>query len=637
MTLVVRIIIIQQQTIVTLMVVLLMMMMMLIMMFDKRSSVEAAKSAFFTRQLRRQYFLQQQQHKQQHKQQQQTHSFRSWSSSLSLIDDCKFSPFSRRPYCHLKKDPQRRRSIITTSAITSSSSSLQSTAFNSLPCLSTTTTTQFQQASTQAAAAAAKVKKKKSNTKLNNNKTRKATALKNVATTTSIDELYNTQEETNNEWSSLLPASAVRDLKYMQLAVHYAKRGGGYTFPNPAVGCVLVHQSLEKQQKDDRDNDHNDSKDVDNDGKDDCPMMMIIGQGFHPRAGYPHAEIFALLEAAGHISNGVEAAEAIVQQNDPNIQQHIKDLLQQYSQPNGPEQLFGNIFQKGSSSSSSSSLLDNNKKSHMITAYVTLEPCCHYGRTPPCAATLALAQVDRVVIGFRDPNPRVDGGGVQMLQNAGVQVDLISSLPFLPSFQSSMSLVTPPPDQVADNNNDDNTTAHAMVVEATKKMEQTCHDLVRNFVKRIVPHDKRDDYDSYMTGIHRMALRSRANQIKATGMMPQMTWKGQPLMIPNNNNDDNDDASTIMNNVIQQGLMDCPQWMEDLDNLLWEKELVLLRLNKAAKKKNITKRLGMEIAHILKAHVAQTQGHTVLLYRPTTSPIPCLDLDDLVWKYKNKK
>ena len=628
MTLVVRIIIIQQQTIiVTLMVVLLMMMMMLIMMFDKRSSVEAAKSAFFVGQLRRQYFLQQQQHKQQ----QQIHSFR--SSSSSLIDDCKFSPFSRRPYCHLKKDPRRRRSIITTSAITSSScsSSLQSTAFiNSLPCLSTTTTTQFQQSSTQvaAAAAAAKVKKKKSN------KTRKATALKNVATTTSIDELYNTQEETNNEWSPLLPASVVRDLKYMQLAVHYAKRGGGYTFPNPAVGCVLVRQSLEKQQKDDRDKDDNN-----NNNNNDCPMMMIIGQGFHPRAGYPHAEIFALLEAAGHISNGVEAAEAIVQQNDPNIQQHIKDLLQQYSQPNGPEQLFGNAFQKGSSSLSSSSLLDKNKKSHLITAYVTLEPCCHYGRTPPCAATLALAQVDRVVIGFRDPNPRVDGGGVQMLQNAGVQVDLISSLPFLPSFQSSKSLVTPPPDQVADNNDDDNTTTQAMVVEATKKMEQTCHDLVRNFVKRIVPHDKRDDYDSYMTGIHRMALRSRANQIKATGMMPQMSWKGQPLMIPNNdnNNNDNDDASTIMNNVIQQGLMDCPQWMEDLDHLLWEKELVLLRLNKAAKKKNITKRLGMEIAHILKAHVAQTQGHTVLLYRPTTSPIPCLDLDDLVWKYKNKK
>lgn len=58
------------------------------------------------------------------------------------------------------------------------------------------------------------------------------------------------------------------------------------------------------------------------------------------------------------------------------------------------------------------------------TAYVTLEPCSHYGRTPPCAELLIKSQVARVVIGMTDPNPSVAGKGIRMLEQAGIKVDV---------------------------------------------------------------------------------------------------------------------------------------------------------------------------------------------------------------------
>ena len=88
----------------------------------------------------------------------------------------------------------------------------------------------------------------------------------------------------------------------------------------------------------------------------------VIGQGAHLKAGQPHAEVHALRQAADQA--------------------------------------------KGA------------------TAYVTLEPCSHYGRTPPCAEALIKAQVARVVCAMQDPNPQVAGRGVQMLRDAGIQVDV---------------------------------------------------------------------------------------------------------------------------------------------------------------------------------------------------------------------
>lgn len=109
-----------------------------------------------------------------------------------------------------------------------------------------------------------------------------------------------------------------------------ARQALGKTAPNPMVGCVVVQD------------------------------REIVGEGFHPRAGEPHAEVFAL-EAAGEKARGA-------------------------------------------------------------TVYVNLEPCNHYGRTPPCTEALIQAQVAEVVIGMVDPNPVVSGQGIQRLREAGIKV-----------------------------------------------------------------------------------------------------------------------------------------------------------------------------------------------------------------------
>jgi diaminohydroxyphosphoribosylaminopyrimidine deaminase/5-amino-6-(5-phosphoribosylamino)uracil reductase len=119
--------------------------------------------------------------------------------------------------------------------------------------------------------------------------------------------------------------------RIMSRALELARRGEGRTRPNPPVGAVIVHDG------------------------------QVIGEGFHRRAGQPHAEILALQQA------GERAAGA--------------DL------------------------------------------YVTLEPCCHYGRTGPCAEAVVAAGISRVFIGTLDPNPLVGGKGVARLQAVGIQVE----------------------------------------------------------------------------------------------------------------------------------------------------------------------------------------------------------------------
>jgi diaminohydroxyphosphoribosylaminopyrimidine deaminase/5-amino-6-(5-phosphoribosylamino)uracil reductase len=122
----------------------------------------------------------------------------------------------------------------------------------------------------------------------------------------------------------------VHDRVCMARALRLAERGRYTTAPNPRVGCVIVRGG------------------------------EVVGEGWHERAGGPHAEV-AALAAAGAAARGA-------------------------------------------------------------TAYVSLEPCCHHGRTGPCTEALIEAGVSRVVYGADDPNPRVAGEGAARLRAAGVEV-----------------------------------------------------------------------------------------------------------------------------------------------------------------------------------------------------------------------
>lgn len=120
------------------------------------------------------------------------------------------------------------------------------------------------------------------------------------------------------------------DARHMARALQLARRGLWTTDPNPRVGCVIAK-----------------------DGK-------VLAEGWHERAGEPHAEINALREAGA--------------------------------------------------------------KAHGATVYLTLEPCCHYGRTPPCSQALIQAGVRRVVVAMRDPNPTVAGKGIGELEQHGIAI-----------------------------------------------------------------------------------------------------------------------------------------------------------------------------------------------------------------------
>lgn len=129
----------------------------------------------------------------------------------------------------------------------------------------------------------------------------------------------------------MIPLAEIFDVEHMARALRLAGRGLYTTAPNPRVGCVIAHGET------------------------------VVGSGWHQRAGGPHAEVFALREAA--------------------------------------------------------------ERARGATAYVTLEPCAHFGRTPPCADALIAAGVARVVIAHEDPFPDVDGRGIDKLGAAGIEVE----------------------------------------------------------------------------------------------------------------------------------------------------------------------------------------------------------------------
>ncbi len=120
------------------------------------------------------------------------------------------------------------------------------------------------------------------------------------------------------------------DHAWMARALQLARKGLYSTHPNPRVGCVIVREG------------------------------ELIGEGWHRRAGEPHAEVHALRQAG--------------------------------------------------------------ERARGATAYVTLEPCSHHGRTPPCAEALVKAGVGRVVAAMQDPNPQVAGRGLALLRSVGIEV-----------------------------------------------------------------------------------------------------------------------------------------------------------------------------------------------------------------------
>lgn len=120
------------------------------------------------------------------------------------------------------------------------------------------------------------------------------------------------------------------DVKFMLRCFELARLGAYSTFPNPMVGCVIVRDG------------------------------QVVGEGFHERAGEPHAEVRALV-TCGDLARGA-------------------------------------------------------------TLYVNLEPCCHFGRTPPCVDLIIKAGIKKVVIAMQDPNPKVSGQGIEVLRRAGIEV-----------------------------------------------------------------------------------------------------------------------------------------------------------------------------------------------------------------------
>ncbi len=396
-----------------------------------------------------------------------------------------------------------------------------------------------------------------------------------------------------------LSASTItaEDNNYMKIALDAAAKGVGNTYPNPAVGCVLVSSDSSSSEP------------------------QIIGTGFHPKAGYPHAEVFALLEACGYVDSGVESAKVVVEctkgvkatENNP-IMERVDELLAQYSSTDGAKTLFDQKF-----------------AGQDVTAYVTLEPCCHYGKTPPCAVSLRMAGVNRVVVGFRDPNPKVDGGGVTVLQDQDVRVEIMKdggsdNNGEMENAKACADIVSSFVKRKYSNVYDVNFQFSVLFCLTTHSISPRCLRTREGIAPRI--DDENDgktlaDYGISMNGAKRSLLRSIAGRWKKDGTMTEFDWpSSHPSIDVESIKNDDDWEKAVGDLPIHHG------WMESVDGALWDKEMILLRLNHAVAKKKGAKMLGERIANELGAHVAQVVGHTVLLYRPGRPPV--LDLSAML-------
>jgi diaminohydroxyphosphoribosylaminopyrimidine deaminase / 5-amino-6-(5-phosphoribosylamino)uracil reductase len=188
--------------------------------------------------------------------------------------------------------------------------------------------------------------------------------------------------------------TSTQDTHWMHRALSLARRGIGLASPNPAVGCVIVDDTGD-----------------------------LIGEGWHEYEFLDHAEIAALKNAAGITSD----AECPIHSDASAewVGSHTADRLKSAGSPihsagsgspaTGPGR--GGDWAEWVGSKSANRLKG-------ATAYVTLEPCNHTGRTGPCTQALIAAGVSRVVAATADPNPNVAGQGMQTLAAAGIQTTL---------------------------------------------------------------------------------------------------------------------------------------------------------------------------------------------------------------------
>jgi RNA-binding protein YhbY len=311
----------------------------------------------------------------------------------------------------------------------------------------------------------------------------------------------------------------------------------------------------------------------------------------------------------------------------------VKSLTKQYQGINGTRMLFENCLQPYLLPYKDESSATATTTTKTITAYVTLEPCCHIGkRTPPCTNSLLVSNgISRIVVGSRDPNPQVDGGGIQILQQSH-STDTAPKISIVDIPQSYYSTAGTAP--------------------------YNCNALITNFAKRItVPSP---NYEVTMTGRTKRVLRTFASQKlsnngKNNSTLPTVSWGSYNAGIRDSNSDGNyatinfsaasidvdellrsntnDDIAFGKNEMIEAAVNQLeilPNWLEHLDGILWQHELVLLRLNKAISKRKGTTMLGNRIAQLLQACVVQSKGHTVLLYRPSSATNPIIDVQNLV-------